>query len=802
MLQSAIPFASRLLTPLVVLATVVALAPTPARAELTFRNVIALPGDVAERGLAIVPDSRDLVVYDCDADRVRFIEVAFDPGTGTFDFRLAGEVSVLHGFGFLKCLVTADPVSGLVYALVQRDRTTAAGQSWAEIQLHVFRDRSRISIITVNPNGGSPATAPVDGNYHYAGLAFRPAVGADGARFVVFDTRGGRIDVVDLDSSGQTAVNVERVDFRPADTGSISVTDVNLAVMDHDGVADQLYIGDRNGATGAFALTRFSLQPGLPPNPLRQPDLTLPLFGVGAKGLFVDQGANRVYVTTASQDSGNPGVGRGNYAVVDTVAQSVRAVTMSFADRAYVAIDASDPDHLFIPVADLGLTDPPVILREFQSEVEIDNATLQPGQFARPSPTLYDQRLKLLYVAEPDQITVFSTGTPEGPFPNPDREEVVAAPPFRIGAGDRFGAAVASFGDRIAVGAPRDVDGTNTGTVTIYRREGSSLVQETVLTVPPGFAAAEFGAALSMWGNRLVVGAPGEPASGAKGLGPIQAAIFERLQAGWTFKTAIPASGRTGNDGYGSAVAIEAGAILVSAPEDDEGEGGSGSVFAFQYDGTNLVQTQKLKPTRATPGGGFGRQVIIKGGMAVITAPGSGVGAILGGAATLYERIGANLTPLDSVGGTSAGDQLGTGVALVGSTLFLGAPGADGTTGTDQGEVLVFEVDGAGLTQAGRLLPNDPVVGGRFGEAVAGSDQFVAVGSPGAAGGGAGYLLSPRGSRPLLEKLTAAGTDRLGAAVAVSQSHVVLGAPDSNSETGAASQFIDAELVHRDGFEL
>jgi hypothetical protein len=94
------------------------------------------------------------------------------------------------------------------------------------------------------------------------------------------------------------------------------------------------------------------------------------------------------------------------------------------------------------------------------------------------------------------------------------------APTPRRGA--RFGAAIAAFGDLLAVGAPGDFDPDPeapirdaTGAVYVFTRQGTDWVPLGDPIVPDGIGVGDqFGYSVNLLGDRLLVGAPGDDRAG------------------------------------------------------------------------------------------------------------------------------------------------------------------------------------------------------------------------------------------------------------------------------------------------
>ena len=75
---------------------------------------------------------------------------------------------------------------------------------------------------------------------------------------------------------------------------------------------------------------------------------------------------------------------------------------------------------------------------------------------------------------------------------------------------DFFGASVASLDGVIVVGSPNDDNngGANRGAAYVFVQEGASWVEQAKLTASDGTGGDQFGAAVAMEGDVMVVGAP------------------------------------------------------------------------------------------------------------------------------------------------------------------------------------------------------------------------------------------------------------------------------------------------------
>jgi hypothetical protein len=111
-------------------------------------------------------------------------------------------------------------------------------------------------------------------------------------------------------------------------------------------------------------------------------------------------------------------------------------------------------------------------------------------------------------------------------------------PPAGLPANTRYGAAVATHGDWIAIGAPAASSSLDAGSVDMWRWNGAAFVRQGWLPNPPGVpASASFGAAVAMHEDLMVVGAPDAN----------MFYVYHREPAGWTLRGQYQGTAPTGN---------------------------------------------------------------------------------------------------------------------------------------------------------------------------------------------------------------------------------------------------------------
>lgn len=300
-----------------------------------------------------------------------------------------------------------------------------------------------------------------------------------------------------------------------------------------------------------------------------------------------------------------------------------------------------------------------------------------------------------------------------------------------LSANDRFGYDVAIDGDLVAIGAPYDDDAANDGgAVHLYRFNGSNWVFEATLVAPTPGAFDEFGAAVDVHGDRVIVGARNDD---DRGLDAGAAFVYVRGGDGWHCEATLLAADGGSFDRFGFSVAISGTHALVGAPIDDPFGWGSGSAYAFAFVDGAWQATSKLKPADTSWSAEFGHSVDLDGSGAVVGAWGDDENGWDAGAAYVFRWNGATWTEeaklLSSAG--LAGELFGAAVAIHHNDVLVGAPLADFAGGNASlGVAIRFRHIGATWTQAETLTASANESANGLGTSVAVDDSAYLVGAP------------------------------------------------------------------------
>jgi FG-GAP repeat len=376
------------------------------------------------------------------------------------------------------------------------------------------------------------------------------------------------------------------------------------------------------------------------------------------------------------------------------------------------------------------------------------------------------------------------------------------------GAQDRrlFGNSVAASGDTMIVGVAGEntAAGVDAGAAYVYTRSGATWTEQQRLTAPDGGAGHQFGAAVAVSGDTLVVGALyGE---GAPGVPSGAAYVFVRSGATWSHQQKLAPVGGAPSDWFGFFVAVSGDTAVVGAPLDSSAGVYAGAVHVFQRSGAVWGAGQELHHPAPGDGDQFGFCVSISGDTLAVgarfddTAAGADAGS-----AHVFVRSGPGwalqqaLVAADS----AAGDWFGWAVAVDGDTAAVGANYDDNAGGENAGAVYVFTRTGPVWTELQKLTAADAQPAADFGTALAFSGTTLLIGAladdtPAAVNAGAAYVFVRPGltwtQQQKLAPVNPTASDLMGTAVALSGDTAVVGAPkDDHPEAideGSAYVFV------------
>ncbi|MCA9183886.1 MAG: hypothetical protein KDA51_20630, partial [Planctomycetales bacterium] len=333
--------------------------------------------------------------------------------------------------------------------------------------------------------------------------------------------------------------------------------------------------------------------------------------------------------------------------------------------------------------------------------------------------------------------------------------------PVHSDTGTGFGRSVAISGDTVVVGT----DVAEHGLAYVFVRKNGSWQQQAHLRAASGNGDGS-GSSVAISGETIVVGSPLN--ADMKGA----AYVFVRASGSWRLQAYLTASNADSGDEFGTAVAISGDRIVVGAVgessssttidngQDDNTAFHSGAAYVFARNGAFWKQEAYLKAsnTHATNrlGGSdnFGNSVAISGNTVVIgafwedsnsTAIDTGEddnSAPFAGAAYVFVHCGGSWRQQAYLKAfnTDAGDAFGTSVAISDETVVIGAnwessnsktinSGQGDNSARCAGAAYVFDGRDGSWCQRGYLKASNTDESDWFGTSVAISDRVVVIGA-------------------------------------------------------------------------
>ncbi len=291
------------------------------------------------------------------------------------------------------------------------------------------------------------------------------------------------------------------------------------------------------------------------------------------------------------------------------------------------------------------------------------------------------------------------------------------------GPSDWFGHSVAIAGDTMVVGASLEdsnatgvnnadgsIDSENgSGAVYVFIRNGNSWDQQAYLKASNTGAGDEFGYAVAISGNTIVVGAPHEDGNGSgvnlgdqsndqeSSSGAVY--VFTRTAGTWAQQAYIKASNTEFNDRFGKSVSISGDTLVVGAyledssaigtgiGEVDNSEENSGAAYVFTRSTGEWTQQAFLKASNAEGTDYFGFSVAISDNTIIVGAQNESSNATevdgdqnnnltsSSGAAYIFTRAGNSWSQQAYLKASNSGfsDRFGYSVAISGETVAIGA---------------------------------------------------------------------------------------------------------------------------------
>jgi len=362
---------------------------------------------------------------------------------------------------------------------------------------------------------------------------------------------------------------------------------------------------------------------------------------------------------------------------------------------------------------------------------------------------------------------------------------------------DFFGCSDSISGDYAIAGADYDDDkGANSGSAYIFRWDGTAWVQQQKLLASDGAAGDCFGGSVSISGDLAIVGAYGDDSDRGS------AYIFKRDGTTWVQQQKLIASDGAAKDYFGYPVSISGDYAIVGAFAGDGNVSNSGSAYIFKRNGETWSQQQKLTASDGADYDRFGTSVSISGDYAIVGAHYGDGNVSNSGSAYIFKRNGESWSQQQKLTASdgAAEDYFGHSVSISGDYAIVGAF-LDDDKGDGSGSAYIFRWDGTAWVQQQKLLASDGAAGDEFGYSVSISGDYAIVGAYGdddkGTDSGSAYIFKRDGTSWVQrQKLTAsdgAADDCFGESVSISGNLAIVGTyadDDKGENSGSAYIFM------------
>lgn len=301
-----------------------------------------------------------------------------------------------------------------------------------------------------------------------------------------------------------------------------------------------------------------------------------------------------------------------------------------------------------------------------------------------------------------------------------------------------------------------------------------------------------FGQAVDMTDEWLVVGVPFDSMTSIN-RGTVY--VYRNISGVWTPHSRLTGlySGASSQSTFGSSVSVYGNRIVVGAPSESSfptSVAGAGSFFVYEFSSPTWREVAQISSPNPSLNAGFGASLDLEGDVLVVGAPGENGGR---GRAYAYRDLSAFTSPLTlDIAAAAVGSQTGSAVSVhdpapgtpndeviaVGGRLQSGNQGA------------AYVLSGASFSTVTTLVDPAPGANNYFGFSVSIDDGRVAVGAPGEGDPSGRVMVFSGSGYSTVDTLTRpTGASQFGYDVHLLGGSLVVGSPSTATNTGAAHVF-------------
>ena len=398
---------------------------------------------------------------------------------------------------------------------------------------------------------------------------------------------------------------------------------------------------------------------------------------------------------------------------------------------------------------------------------------------------------------------------------------------------DLFGWSVDIDGDYAVIGARGGgPTGVYRGIAYVFKKDASDVWNEVEILVNSDNANSdEYGYSVTISGNYIFIGAPGQDYTGngtgdyLSGAGAVY--IYEKdASDNWNFMQKIVSSDREASNHFGAKVSLHNNYAIIGVLNQDYDELGNnymeraGAAYIFERNASGIWnEVQKIVASDRNANDYFGRfDVSIDDETLIIGAKyededASGINTISGtGSVYIFERDGSgtwNETQKIVASDREQSELFGSSVDIYGNIIVVGAEQEylAGNISAQYGAAYIFEKDGSGeWNEIQKIVPNYLEHQSKFGQSVTIDGDYILLGAyrvdiDSVVDGGAAFMFEKDGAGiwnqvASIYDNNVNTNDFFGSDVAVSGGFALVGAYQEDEDETGTNTIADAGSVY------
>lgn len=283
--------------------------------------------------------------------------------------------------------------------------------------------------------------------------------------------------------------------------------------------------------------------------------------------------------------------------------------------------------------------------------------------------------------------------------------------------GDQFGNSIDASNGYVAIGCRLDdtvFANDNRGSVQVFKFNGTAWVFHQQLTHPTPASDDLFGSVVSISENFIAITVDNDT-EGNPNNGSVQ--VFKLMGSTWTFDQGIGVATYINSDNFGDALDVSGNTLVIGASNDDETFVDQGSIFVLTYNGTDWIGIGKVVDSSPGTNDQFGYSVAVSDNMIAVGARFDDLTNVDQGSVVTFTLTNGIVTQKQKLSRPDGGmtDHFGFCLSASENYLLVGATFDDLATGADQGTATLYYKTGNKYRELEYIVDPDPANGDQLG---------------------------------------------------------------------------------------